>query len=127
LVESKFGYHTHPKTAYERNNVKIAWPSVDDYLSFLETIEKYHTLFHCVITLEGIYFISFRYWVPITSHLEQLVKQYYDIPYDDTPLSQYLNTINNMENGIFDIQFMSWNNIRPIAFSFPLQKGLCSL
>ncbi len=54
---SYFTFHTHPKNTYLLYNTSIGYPSGPDY-SF--TLKNYDTtIFHAVITMEGIYIISF--------------------------------------------------------------------
>jgi len=45
---SRYNFHSHPKQAYEKNNVKNAWPSGNDFLGFF--VLRNHTIFHCVVT-----------------------------------------------------------------------------
>jgi hypothetical protein len=51
-------FHTHPTETYEKYNVCIAWPSTDDYTTFLYIYAQGHGFLHIVSTVEGIYIIS---------------------------------------------------------------------
>tara|TARA_A100001011_G_scaffold399975_1_gene511445 strand:+ start:6517 stop:7707 length:1191 start_codon:yes stop_codon:yes gene_type:complete len=63
IVEGAFNYHSHPKQAYEKYEVKYAWPSMQDYIGFLLAIIEDDTIFHVVVTQEGLYIISLtKYW-----------------------------------------------------------------
>ena len=52
-VLNRYNFHTHPREAYIRNNVVKGWPSAQDYLGFIDL--DGNTIFHSVITLEGVY------------------------------------------------------------------------
>ena len=56
-VWSRYNFHTHPKKAYINHDVTNGWPSSQDYVGFIDLDN--HTIFHTVVTLEGIYIISF--------------------------------------------------------------------
>jgi hypothetical protein len=63
ISPSLYNFHTHPLLAYKNHNVKIAWPSPDDYSAFLNSVQRYNTIFHILASIEGIYLISFsEYW-----------------------------------------------------------------
>jgi len=57
-VPARYTYHTHPRSAYITHNVRIAWPSAQDYVGFAISFQKFGTVFHLVVSLEGIYVIK---------------------------------------------------------------------
>jgi hypothetical protein len=58
VVKSRYNYHTHPRSAYIAHNVRIAWPSAQDFVGFAESAKNFGTVFHLVVSLEGIYIIK---------------------------------------------------------------------
>tara|TARA_B100000401_G_scaffold150625_1_gene100359 strand:- start:1063 stop:1821 length:759 start_codon:yes stop_codon:yes gene_type:complete len=58
MIESRFNFHVHPQNAYKMYDCELGWPSMDDYITFLQTFLKYDTAYHCVVSIEGIYVIS---------------------------------------------------------------------
>ena len=57
-VAARYTYHTHPRSAYITHNVRIAWPSAQDYVGFAHSVKNFGTVFHLVVSLEGIYVIK---------------------------------------------------------------------
>lgn len=51
-------FHTHPKEAYHKYKVCMAWPSVEDYTTFLNIYAKGYGMFHLLGTVEGVYVIT---------------------------------------------------------------------
>ena len=51
-------FHTHPLDAYHKYKVCAAWPSVEDYATFLSIYSKGYGMFHLLGTVEGIYVIT---------------------------------------------------------------------
>lgn len=133
VMQSQYNFHTHPKEAYDRHNVKIGWPSSQDYLGYLGAVAQFGTIFHTVISLEGIYIISLHdYWVDKLDKLDDSVVSYikknYNIAYTDGKnIKWYLRTINNLSYGdwpLFLIQYFSWENAtRPFMVSY-IRDGL---
>jgi len=113
-VWSRYNFHTHPKKAYENHGVKNGWPSSQDYVGFLDL--KNHTIFHTVITLEGLYIISLhKEW---TKNIHDINRKYilnhYDIDHLDniSPL-EYVKKINSKKykgKHLFDVKYMKWDN-----------------
>ena len=64
--QARYNFHTHPREGYVSNNIKISYPSPQDYIGFLNIAlyNEIKTIFHCVITIEGIYTISLaEFWI----------------------------------------------------------------
>ena len=121
-VWSRYNFHTHPKKAYVNHNVKRGWPSSQDYVGFIEL--NNHTIFHTVVTLEGIYIISFNpEWIgKISSIDKKYVLNHYDISHHEKiSFEEYVNIINSKKYKnkppLFIVKYMSWNNSTKI---FPI-------
>ena len=113
-VWSRYNFHTHPKKAYENHGVTRGWPSSQDFVGFLQL--KNHTIFHTVVTLEGIYVISLSpEWSGDINSInkKQILKQY-DIDHrKKITFNKYVDMINNKKyKGVqlFVIKFLPWNN-----------------
>jgi len=89
---TRYSFHSHPQVAYERHNIEKAWPSVYDYLACVKLGDK--CIFHCVVTLEGIYVIT-------VNHNHKLsiddIEREYDISHhiDMTP-EEYVYKVNKI-------------------------------
>lgn len=112
-VWSRYNFHTHPKKAYVNNGVTNGWPSSQDYLGFIQL--KNHTIFHSVVTLEGIYIISFSPdWIGKLDKINyKYVLKHYDIDHKkDISYDKYVDIINNKKykggNPLFIIKYISW-------------------
>ena len=95
-VWSRYNFHTHPKKAYVNHNVTNGWPSSQDYLGFIQL--NNHTIFHTVVTLEGIYIISFTpEWIGKVKNIDHnYVLKHYNIDHkDDISFEKYVDIINN--------------------------------
>lgn len=76
VQHSRYNFHTHPREAYLSHEVKIGYPSGEDYLAFLNysLYNEIKTIFHCVITIEGIYIISIaEFWIEKFTDLQNLI------------------------------------------------------
>jgi len=51
-------FHTHPIEAYRAHRVCMAWPSIDDYITFLSIYSAGYGVFHIIGTVEGMYIIT---------------------------------------------------------------------
>jgi hypothetical protein len=58
FINSEYTFHTHPTEAYIEYNCELGWPSSDDYMAFVDGFLNFTCIFHCVVTLEGIYIIN---------------------------------------------------------------------
>ena len=119
IVTGLYNFHSHPINAYRKYNVKLGWPSAQDYIGFLLASKEDETIFHLVITLEGIYIISLtKEWVTkknlLTNKALKFIEKEYNFCYKDgNTISWYLNKINHVkykDYPIFVVQFLSWNN-----------------
>jgi hypothetical protein len=120
-VWSRYNFHTHPKKAYENHGVVRGWPSSQDYVGFLGL--NNHTIFHTVVTLEGIYVISLSpEW---TGKMKDIDKTYvfknYDINHESPiTFNQYVNKINAKKykgKQLFIVNYLPW---RDACDSFPI-------
>jgi hypothetical protein len=113
-VWSRYNFHTHPKKAYKNHGVVRGWPSSQDYVGFLQL--KNHTIFHTVVTLEGIYVISLSPdW---KGSIENIDKDYilknYDIDHKrKISFQKYVEIINKKRYKnvkLFVVKFLDWSN-----------------
>ena len=58
IVKSFYNFHSHPKEAYEKYNVKYAIPSSQDYIGYIHSVYKHNTRCHFIAAIEGVYIIS---------------------------------------------------------------------
>jgi hypothetical protein len=124
-VWSRYNFHTHPKKAYINQGVKKGWPSSQDYVGFIQL--NHHTIFHTVVTLEGIYIISFSpEWIGKISKIDKnYVLKHYDINHkENISFEKYVNIINNKKykgkSPLFIVMYMKWDNATkefPIFYS----------
>ena len=121
VAKGLYNFHSHPVEAYERNNVKFAWPSVQDYLGFLSSSVEYDTILHIVASIEGFYIISLHSdWVrnkkDIDKKLVAFIMEKYYLGYKKgqghTPelYIKYINRIHYGEYSLFFVQYFNWNN-----------------
>lgn len=129
-VWGRYNFHTHPEKAYKNHNVKNGWPSGQDFVGFLQL--KNHTIFHTVVTLEGLYIISLcEKW---NKNINKINKKYIlknygiDHSHDITPF-EYVKIINSMEykgKQLFDIKYLEWNKATSIIpIFFEKTEGSC--
>ena len=117
IVPGLYNFHTHPRNAYEIYDVKLGWPSGQDYIGFLLAFVEDDTIFHAVATLEGIYIISIHQdWFlnkKFTKKIGDFISKNYTFSYNkgDT-IGGYLNKINgikyNDSDRIFIVKFFPW-------------------
>lgn len=120
----RYNFHSHPREAYIRHSVKHAWPSVTDYMGYY--LLGADTIFHSVITIEGIYIISFSsFWSKNLSKVDKrFIIRNYDIGYGEnyTPTS-YVDKMNKIlfqDHPIFNITYLDWENCNnPFKIFFP--------
>ena len=112
-VHHRYNFHTHTVGCYENHQVVNGWPSAQDYIGFLNL--KGHTIIHFVITLEGIYTISYsQTWQYKTKKIDMTwVSKTYDINHEkDISPIEYVNEVNKIKykgEPIFFVQFLSWD------------------
>ena len=97
IKQGIFNFHTHPIEAYDRNDVKIAFPSAQDFVGFLNASKVYSTILHSVVSREGIYVISVnKYWVnKINKAMINFVRKKYVIGgRRSEDVSRYLDIVN---------------------------------
>lgn len=149
-VESFGTFHTHPYDAYEKYDVCIAWPSADDYLAFLYMYGICYSGFHVVSTLEGIYLISLKKYIPPEKVLSKYFKNkkskenieyQHGVDYPDTEkpycdiktgkfrkskINKYVKGIN--KKGIFNLNFYTWEQCKkPIRLLYAPLGDTCLL
>lgn len=129
VVEGLYNIHSHPKSAYQKYQVKYGWPSAQDYIGFLSSVFVYNTILHTVLSIEGIYFISLTKKARI--NIEKLVESKvftYIMKYITKMLEsvknikQYLLLVNNIKvegNKVFSVVFEKWNK-KNINITIPI-------
>jgi len=131
VPNTRYNFHSHPREAYIKHSVKYAWPSVLDYLGYFNLSPD--TIFHCVITLEGIYILSLSsYWSGKIKDIDnKFITRNYDIGYIEkyTP-EEYVKKMNGIlfqDYPIFNIIFMSWDECVNKTFKifFPRIGSAC--
>jgi len=132
-VWSRYNFHTHPKKAYENNGVIRGWPSSQDYLGFLALDN--HTIFHTVVTLEGIYIISLSpEWVGKIKDIDnKYILKHYNINHKKLiTFYQYVDKINTKTykgKKLFLVHYLPWekaNNFFPVYYSKTKDKCLAT-
>lgn len=118
-----YNFHSHPKEAYIRNDVKYGWPSAQDYIGFFSSAVEHDTILHIVVAVEGFYVLSVSsHWVNRKDDVDrsciEFIAKNYDIRYAETDDEThtpvwYVNKINNIlyENfPLFVVQYVPWSN-----------------
>ena len=145
-IESFGTFHTHPYDAYKKYNVCIAWPSVDDYFSFLYMYGLCYSGFHVVSTLEGIYLISLKKYIPPQKVIKEFenykkkIEYHHSIDYPETDkycdikkgkinhkkIDEYVKSINKI--GFFNLVFVKWSDCNePIQLSYSAIDKNCMI
>jgi hypothetical protein len=129
IVPGLYNFHTHPRNAYKIYNVKLGWPSGQDYIGFLLAFVEDDTIFHIVATLEGIYIISIhKDWFvnkKFTEKIGDFINKNYTFSYKEgDTIDGYLNKINNIKyndsDRIFIVKFFPWekaDNVFTISYA----------
>jgi hypothetical protein len=126
----RYNFHSHPEQAYVRHSVDKGWPSVIDYLGYLQLGEN--TIFHCVASLEGLYVMSFTpYWSQRLNEVDKKMKKFVDKrfeidnnkPYSPIKYTQIINKIKYKGNPIFHVDFFEWEKAQETFSVFFPQKG----
>ena len=130
IVPGLYNFHSHPRDAYELYNVKLGWPSAQDYIGYLLAIIEDDTIFHIVSSLEGVYIISLnKEWVTkkhkLNNKIGKFIVKNYNLCYQKgNTIDWYLNKVNNItyEGSIlFLVQYLSWTKANNI-FTLPYAK-----
>lgn len=125
VYPSMYNFHSHPENAYIKYSVEKAWPSMIDYLGYLQLGKD--TIFHCVATKEGLYIISFgKHWVKNLKKVsKKFIEEKYSINYKSsiTPheYCEHINSINFEGYPIFKVQYFPWN--KEIVFKIDYSKS----
>jgi hypothetical protein len=139
-------FHTHPLEAYQRYNVCIAWPSVDDLIAFFSIYLDGYGIFHVVSTLEGLYIVTISDEM-LKKDINDLRKDYltiekfikenyrFEYPVCDIKnktskniwrekIEEYLAKTKNLP--YFNIKFREWNDLKsPIEINYKRDNGNC--
>jgi len=111
-VRNRYNFHTHPEGCYKSHGVTNGWPSAQDYMGFIKL--NGHTISHVVVTLEGLYAISYSQTWQYTKNKipETFVMNKYNIDHkkDMTPY-EYVNVVNRIKykgEPVFFITYLKW-------------------
>jgi hypothetical protein len=129
-VWSRYNFHTHPKKAYENHGVVRGWPSSQDYVGFLGLDNE--TIFHTVVTLEGVYTISLSpsYEGKMKDINKKFVHKHYDINHESKiTFNGYVKRINAKTykgKQLFIVQYLPWRNAsKPFPIYYAKTKDKC--
>lgn len=132
IIDGAFNYHSHPEQAYEKYKVKYAWPSKQDYIGFLYAIIEDDTIFHVVVTREGIYLLSLSYdWAVNKDQLtkgktgDYIDNNYVKSLHDEGTPEDYIEWTKNKsykgKGPLFMVQYRPWNEVDSL-FVLPYTK-----
>jgi len=145
-IQSFGTFHTHPYEAYKKYNVCIAWPSADDYISYLYMYSICLAGFHIVSTMEGLYIITLKKYIDPADimkkfvHYRDKIEYHHGVDYPNTSsrcnvdkgkvtrstIDKYVKRINKL--GVFRLRFVTWEEARePIPLTYSSVKGNCFL
>ena len=110
ITPGVYNFHSHHKQAYEKSNLKFAWPSPHDYLMFLRSHRDDRTILHIVSSLEGIYMISAHKNTPVDLPEEYILRTY-DLCNQTHLLTptKYVDIVNKFRPSLFTVQYFPWN------------------
>ena len=134
IVDGLFNFHSHPKDTYKKFNVKLGFPSAQDYIGFLIGYIEDDTIIHFVVTLEGIYVISISIKLLDKNKkfkiddLSNFIENNYKIYDKEKTVKEYIEFIKkikytnkkNKKYRLFDINFVDWeekNKILEIPYN----------
>jgi hypothetical protein len=116
IAPGLYNFHSHPRTAYDTHNVKVGWPSAQDYVGFLIAYIEDDTILHFVTSIEGLYVISMnRHWL-LNKHLVSselstfIINRYSFCGTKGTPY-QYVRNINKImyeDHPLFAVKYIPW-------------------
>jgi hypothetical protein len=130
-VWSRYNFHTHPKKCYDNHGVERGWPSSQDFVGFLGLDNE--TIFHTVVTLEGIYVISLspEWEGKLKDVNKKEVMKHYDIDHKKKiTFDQYIQEINAKKykgRQLFEVRYLPWkkaNGMFPVYFAKTHDKCL---
>lgn len=105
IIYEKITYHTHPISTYTIKRVRVAWPSMEDYLGVNNIYRKKKmVIYHIVVTREGLYFIICRGDIS-----DKIIKQRLNISYNLENIDKFLHMSNSVSDKIKTL-FYDWNN-----------------
>ena len=121
IYSGLYSFHSHPREAYQRYRAIFGYPSGQDFVGFLFSVLNNNTIFHAVITMEGIYVLSLNeFWTKNMDKIEKFVlKEYMNMTKKKEILyhsvEEYLSKINSikydMKEPLFLVQFIGWEEV----------------
>lgn len=141
--DSLASFHTHPLEVYNKFSVCVAWPSLDDYCTFLHIYASGYGIFHLLSSVEGVYIITISNQL-LQKDRKEISKNYEDYEKDirktywneypeckhvDTlkymnEIQEYITKINKLP--YFIVKFVEWENLaKPIEINYKRSNGNC--
>ena len=123
IAKGLYNFHSHPITAYKKHNVKLAWPSAQDYVGFILAVFEDYTICHFVVGVEGLYIVSMTtHWLNNIAKLDKSVGTFiiekYDFCYQPGQTSEWytrkVNTISYNGFPLFDVKYIPWDRANEI-------------
>lgn len=137
-IPGKGTFHTHPREAYMKYNVKYGMPSNHDYLAFLSStcnpVEK--TIFHIVVSLEGLYIITLgSEWCDristVTEEMKTFVmKEYMNFSEDFATVETFIQEVNSVtlkDDVLFNTYFVTWDEASVLDIKISYKSKTCEL
>ena len=121
IAQGLYNFHSHPISAYKRHNVKLAWPSAQDYIGYILAVFEDYTICHFVVGVEGIYIVSMTtYWLinikNIDKYIGNFITEKYDFCYEPGQTSEwYIKTVNSISYRgfpLFDVKYLPWDKAK---------------
>ena len=134
IVPGMYNFHSHPRDAYERANVKFGWPSAQDYIGFLIAFIEDQTILHMVTSIEGIYILSMnKYCLKNYKYLPRNIATFiiknYDFCGENMTPDQYTQEVNNItykESPLFMVQYLPWHQAYlPLQITYKGKDSNC--
>lgn len=123
---TRYNFHSHPKDAYTRHSVKNGWPSVTDFLGFVDLGKD--TIMHVVSSKEGLYIISYaKTWDGKTDigFIEKNFDIDLDLNMEKPDFIKMINSIEYKDKGpIFEVQWIPWKKASKTVFTVYFDKTL---
>lgn len=107
-----FNFHTHPRSAYRKNNTELGVPSGQDFLGYLSSYVEDKTICHTVASLEGLYILSMNKngKKNIPSDKYNYIKKRYDIPGVAVSGEDFKKITEDIPKRLFDVSFVRWED-----------------
>ena len=135
IEQSLISFHTHPTESYNKYNVTNGWPSHSDYCSFLLQGNR-DSLLHFVISLEGLYILSFsKEWIinnlKYCNEIKNTIK---DCKAIDKKIKKgpewhvgEINKLKYKQVKIFNNYFFEWSSLKSFKIYMMNENNFCKI